>query len=281
MTITGDHELFARRYHDRRGVPLPPVTTDTAIKTEGPAAIKTEPGTTLTKEALAALDALYGDLPTGPKDMDISSTVANYGGSGRQPFAVPSKNTSTSPRSSEIPTDEELFAFMDAMRTKMLGPLKNDSRGKFDLSYVHYMYPLCCGEDYHTWVVDKHGKVVYDPYFKDYDLVRKVQDCWGKQRRQEWDGVYQKMVWQDVQRRAKGEMREIKKQGGTAAQLWAFRETEKPFHCSTNCMCFKKKPENQGKGYRIAIGSMGWEKADGSVHWEYGDGLVIPKWSRR
>ena len=41
-----------------------------------------------------------------------------------------------------------------------------------------------------------------------------------------------------------------------------------------------KNPENKGKGYRIVVGSMGWEKADGSVHWEYGDGGYPHAWSR-
>jgi hypothetical protein len=214
MTITGDYELFARRYHDR--------------------------------------------------------------------LVVPTKTTSTPPRSSEIPTDEELFAFMGAMRTKMMmgSHLKKDFAPTFNLSAVHRMVPLCCGEDYHTWIEDAQGNVVYDPYFKEYDFVRNFQDCWGRQRRREWDLVYQQQVWNGVRRRAKAEMTEIKRQGGTAQALWAFRKQEKPFHCSTNCMCFMKNPENKGKGYRIVVGSMGWEKADGSVHWEYGDGLAIPAWSR-
>lgn len=184
-------------------------------------------------------------------------------------------------RSPKVPTDEEILAFMDAMRAKMMGfHAKKNSAPAFNLAAVHRMIPLCCGEDYHTWIKDAQGNVVYDPYFKEYDFARNWNDCWGRQRRREWDLVYQKMVWQDVRRRAKAEMAEMKRQGGTAEALWAFRKKEKPFHCSTNCMCFMKNPENKGKGYRIVVGSMGWEKADGSVHWEYGDGLAIPAWSR-
>ena len=145
-----------------------------------------------------------------------------------------------------------------------------------DLSHVHDLTPLRCGQDFHCWVVGRDGKVVYDPYFKEYDFIRDLQKCWGKQRHCEWDRDYQKLVWEDVKRRARMEMVEAKKQGVTSAMVWKTRAVEKPFHCTTNSMCFARK--HKGKGYRIAIGSMGWERHDGRVHWEYGDGLTRKGW---
>ena len=115
--------------------------------------------------------------------------------------------------------------------------------------------------DYHCWVVDKSGKVVNDPYFSLYDFVRKIHGCPSKEMHyKEFPTEVQKLAWKFI----KENKMPITKTKGWAK---AFYKTPQVNHCPYNAAAFVIK--NKGKGYRIAVGSMGWKSAN-SIWWEFG-----------
>jgi hypothetical protein len=236
MTITTNFKLFVQRYYQIAGNVQPPVE----------------------KEATPSVSNVSKSATPAPAPVPAPSVSA------KEMWCLLSCLKEAFPG----PTEGALLA----AHLKKTFPFNSSLHPVADLTHVHDMTPLRCGQDFHCWVVGRDGKVIYDPYFKEYDCIRRFQKCWGKQHHCEWDLDYQKLVWKDVKRRARMEMAEAKKQGATSAMVWKTREAEKPFHCATNSMCFVRN--NRGKGYRIAIGSMGWKRLDGRVHWEYGDGLT-------
>ena len=126
-------------------------------------------------------------------------------------------------RSEKVPTDEEILGFMDAMRTKMMGyPVKKDSTHAFNLAAVHYMYPLCCGNDYHTWIEDAQGNLSTTAYLRSpipygmSTIAGASSVANGTSCTRKWLG----------RRAARGQGRDEGNEtaGGTAHALWAFRK---------------------------------------------------------
>ena len=114
--------------------------------------------------------------------------------------------------------------------------------------------------DFHCWVVDKDDKLIFDPYFKSYDFVRKVHGCSNKKMfYEEWDKTSQQKMWSLQEKK-------MTKLGLIA--IARFGNDAQDGYCSYNCQGFMSL--NQGKDYRICIGKMGWMKEDKSVWWEFG-----------
>jgi hypothetical protein len=114
--------------------------------------------------------------------------------------------------------------------------------------------------DYHCWVVDKDGEVVFDPDFNQYKYKRTLRDLKNICHREEYPLERQQELWKF--------WRQVKVKEVHPLIREALKATPCGGHCQMNTGNFLKA--NKGKGYRIAIGFMGWEKQDGSVFWEYG-----------
>jgi hypothetical protein len=130
-------------------------------------------------------------------------------------------------------------------------------------------------DDYHVWVIDKHGEVIFDPYFKEYDMTRDIRCCGGMTHYKEWSQEYQGEFWKRTQIKIKKTMADCRKQGGTNKGFWRMAEEPSYGRCPINSASFMRR--NKGKDYRIVIGSMGWSKDDKTgIFWEYGNGEDSP-----
>ncbi len=115
--------------------------------------------------------------------------------------------------------------------------------------------------DYHIWVEDKHGKVVFDPVFEEYRFICKIRNAnINKPVRVAWNN---QAKWLDD------------KNWSQQANDNAFRciisnmfEQPRYQHCRSNAIAYMV---NRGKeGDRVVIGSAGWKKGNGEVWWEFG-----------
>jgi|TARA_R110000824_G_scaffold135413_1_gene298705 hypothetical protein len=114
--------------------------------------------------------------------------------------------------------------------------------------------------DYHCWVVDNDGNVVFDPDFNQYQYKRHIRMLKDICHREEYPIERQQEVWNYWKTVKSKEVHPLIRK--------ALKQTPCGGHCQMNAGNFLKA--NRGKGYRIAIGFMGWEKEDGTVFWEYG-----------
>ena len=112
---------------------------------------------------------------------------------------------------------------------------------------------------FHCWVEDARGNVVFDPEFPIYSCVRWCRGC-----DKDADRCYYKYKRQEEC---------LKIEMKTAIQKSIILDKQGyddylPDMCSVNCLRFMRK--NQGKNYKICIGAFGWKKRDGSIWFEYG-----------
>lgn len=112
--------------------------------------------------------------------------------------------------------------------------------------------------DFHCWVEDKDGEVVFDPEFKEYQAIKQVKNC------MEDSPHFYNAFGEDAEKwfwgKLKGTMTDKIQLYKSQNIKWVkeFYQRPKFGHCNLNCSAFLIK--NKGKGYRIRVGSMGWLK---------------------
>ena len=119
----------------------------------------------------------------------------------------------------------------------------------------------CVGEgDYHVWVANKDGEVVYDPMFHEYNAICNFRGL-------DIDApVYQ--IWPNQKKWYK---EKVKKYVGYLDSQMIRRKYKnpQPLECPTNAYSWLQF--NKGKGYRLVVGSMGWRfVGECRAHWEFG-----------
>jgi len=125
-------------------------------------------------------------------------------------------------------------------------------------------------EDFHAWIEDKDGKVIYDPHFPQYDYKKKIRGLYGEPQYKAYTGEKARALCMRNRQAVKNILKAQKKGHGISAkQVWE-QQYEHPIYgyCSFNAVAYlKKHPDVIYK-----VGSMGWKrKADDRVFWEYGD----------
>jgi len=118
--------------------------------------------------------------------------------------------------------------------------------------------------DYHAWVEDMTGKVVFDPVLETYEFICNIRGLnINKVRRKKWDNQDKHMKQRDFDK--------IFHLAMIGNYLDDFYICPKPGHCRTNSIAWlSNQPESKRNKYRVVIGSMGWEDSSGDVFWEYG-----------
>jgi len=125
-------------------------------------------------------------------------------------------------------------------------------------------------EDFHAWIEDKEGNVIFDPHFPEYDEIKKLQGLYGEPQYKAYTGEKARSLKMRCRASAKKILKTQKKHYKmTAAQVW-----EQQYHhpvygyCNFNAIAYlKKHPDSVFK-----VGSMGWKrKCDDRVFWEFGD----------
>jgi hypothetical protein len=114
--------------------------------------------------------------------------------------------------------------------------------------------------DFHCWVEDKNGKVVFDPDFKEYELVRKLRGCWDNPKKfySPFGEEKEKYFWNKLKPKMREKIEFLKANGLKGKWVNTFYQTPLHGYCNLNCSAFVIK--NKGKGYKIRVGSMGWLK---------------------
>jgi len=131
-------------------------------------------------------------------------------------------------------------------------------------------YITMASEDFHAWIEDKDGKVIYDPHFPRYDKIKKLRGLYGDPQYKAYTGEKARAL---CMRNRQSVIRIIKAQKNaykiTAKQVWE-QQYQHPTvgFCNFNAIAYlKKHPEAKYK-----VGSMGWKrKCDDRVFWEFGD----------
>jgi hypothetical protein len=131
---------------------------------------------------------------------------------------------------------------------------------------------LPCGGDFHCWVEDRGGEVVFDPAFIQYEMTRVTRHAMGRHLLVPWNDDYEREVWSAFQTKLKRQMAEVRRRGWKNRDWWEHHKNPSFRDCPVNVSVFMRKEENKGQGFRIRVGSSGWEKEDGSVWWEFGNG---------
>lgn len=112
--------------------------------------------------------------------------------------------------------------------------------------------------DFHCWVEDKDGEVVFDPEFPEYQAIKKIKNCIpdSPNYHNAFDEDTEKWFWGKLKGTMTDKIQLYKSQN--IKWVKEFYERPKFGHCNLNCSAFLIK--NKGKGYRIRVGSMGWLK---------------------
>lgn len=108
--------------------------------------------------------------------------------------------------------------------------------------------------DGHFWV-ERDG-IIIDPYFKEYDYIRHIQGCKGKQVYLQAPIHVQVVIFylyriRDEQFNLDDDF--VRKRSPRFANCW-----------------INARAEQAKNGGKIVFGSMGWEKPNGEIHYEYG-----------
>jgi|9_EtaG_2_1085328.scaffolds.fasta_scaffold02105_10 hypothetical protein len=116
--------------------------------------------------------------------------------------------------------------------------------------------------DFHCWVEDKEGHVVFDPYFDEYDEIRKIRGCDQTMTvmcRKAFGEDKEKYFWDKLKTRMTEKIKYYK-DNNVFGRSWVkeFYDCPKFGYCNFNCSAFLIK--NKGKGYKIRVGSAGWLK---------------------
>tara|TARA_Y100001972_G_C7426420_1_gene219950 strand:+ start:78 stop:506 length:429 start_codon:yes stop_codon:yes gene_type:complete len=138
------------------------------------------------------------------------------------------------------------------------------SKFEYKSKYPSYKEGGNFAGDYHAWVEDMTGKVVFDPVFQHYEGVCNMRGLdINKVRRKKWDNQEKHMKQRDFH--------DVFHLAMIGNDLDDFYISPKPLHCRNNSIAWLSyQPESKKNKYRVVIGSMGWEDSDGDVWWEFG-----------
>jgi len=132
--------------------------------------------------------------------------------------------------------------------------------------------------DIHMWVEDKKGNVVCDPWFKEYDYIKRVRNC--EPGAEEMYHAYTGEKGRKWMARIQKDMKEklsifdldagiVTQWGSSKKQVWAeFYDNPKFQMCTFNAISYWKK----NKHLVLRVGAMGWRTRTGKIWWEFGMG---------
>ena len=120
--------------------------------------------------------------------------------------------------------------------------------------------------DFHAWVEDQFGRVVFDPDFPEHQLINQKHHTTQEKFYHAWRGgdqPEQKDAFDIVLKNTIGDLVSLAKVFGAQSYF------EPMFgRCNFNSYQFLK--HNKDKGYKMVIGSMGWVRKDTSIWFEWG-----------
>ena len=135
-------------------------------------------------------------------------------------------------------------------------------RGKSDIE-------KCQTSQFHAWVEDSEGKVIFDPQFSDYIYKKHMHDCdvdtpMVYHRFDNQEGCVD-IVMRGAVRRSLffAEMKCIADGVPTNAGRLI-----RPGFCNLNCFNFMRG--KQGSGYKVVVGAAGWRQKNGNIWFEWG-----------
>lgn len=138
------------------------------------------------------------------------------------------------------------------------------------LKYKH----LYCGtmkniKDIHCWVVKNDGSI-YDPYFDEYNKIKLRNNLSNEQCYEEFPRDNQNKLWKEYYWKFLVKPTICDNNGKYKQNMIKFYANKpQPFECMVNAFCYFLN--NKEKGYRVAIGRMGWKiKNSNDVWWEFG-----------
>ncbi len=117
--------------------------------------------------------------------------------------------------------------------------------------------------DYHIWVEDMNGKVVFDPTFPEHEFIQMVHNL-DKNCPVYYEWPNQKKWFKNFK-----QLEVIKAMRDTGFGMCDFYDAPVYLCCPQNCTAFMH--HNRNKRYRMVIGSMGWRKQhQEAAWWEWG-----------
>lgn len=114
--------------------------------------------------------------------------------------------------------------------------------------------------DYHIWVENEQGEVVFDPAFNEYEFICRVRGAdISKPVRHKWGNQKSWLDKKSFTYLSEGNTRQI------IADMFSDPRYQ---HCRNNAIAYLY---NKGKeGDKAVIGSMGWQTISGDYWWEFG-----------
>ena len=122
--------------------------------------------------------------------------------------------------------------------------------------------------DGHFWV-ERDGEII-DPYFKDYDFIKQMNGCKGKQIHLPATAMIQQVFIK--------KFKAVEDNLGISDSDYTHMFGEpRPFCCYQNC-----RLEIILRGGNLVFGSMGWAKKSGGIHYEFGgDGWTVSQFLKK
>jgi len=130
---------------------------------------------------------------------------------------------------------------------------------------------LINASDFHCWVENANGKVVFDPDFPEYQMIRNIRGCTKEQHHKGFPMKYQKILWNKKKKEIKTNMKLHSRFGvnrDITPCLKMFGLEPRYAYCHYNASGYVAN--HRGEGLKIVIGSMGWTQKSGGVFWEFG-----------
>ena len=125
----------------------------------------------------------------------------------------------------------------------------------------HIPEPVKCQSgNFHAWVVDTRGNVVFDPDFDAYRMTKMLNGI-------DEDAPLVRHPFTDQKTCVNLVMKNAVVRALRFAEM-GIDGLVRPNFCSLNCHYFMRA--NKGKGYRVVVGAAGWQKDDGEIWFEWG-----------
>ena len=115
-----------------------------------------------------------------------------------------------------ITTDFTTFAKTYHKKTNY----KHKVKGTIKLNDATKNIPLHFGDGFHAWVEDKDGRIVFDPYFLEYDVSRSWHKLRGNQRYRHWSKTDQAKQMKTIYERSQACIDYILERGWLEEQYW-------------------------------------------------------------
>ena len=143
----------------------------------------------------------------------------------------------------------------------------NFTKKGFLFSFKNKIVYINCKMDIHCWTINKDG-TIYDPYFKEYDTIKKIRNLTDNQVYKSLEGIEKKKMWVKIWKKMiKPHIKNMKKKGMTKEEFFDIFYAKPMFgFCWLNSYTYHLK----NKGSTFHIGKMGWIDKNGEPFWEYG-----------